>query len=234
MISHQKDLRLRYCRMAEIGIAHDRFSQDWPVREAVSVSLTSHESTHYVLAVPGAALAGALLTTFLDRVAPFGCPPAPSLIRAYGLPDSLFPSVLLKEHEEAPDGVSDSYRRFVDRSRQQWLGALQETGPGLSPVLAWQTQPARQFLGPDEWAEALAQAGVALPGVADDYLGRGLLLVADPDLAASWQTMMSLGGPTKARKITGREFPVWVDLAAHQPALLASPLLDRVERLFSV
>jgi len=45
--------------------------------------------------------------------------------------------------------------------------------------------------------------------------------------------MMSLGGPTKLRKITGREFPVWVDLPAHQPALLASSLLDRVERLLA-
>jgi hypothetical protein len=42
---------------------------------------------------------------------------------------------------------------------------------------------------------------------------------------------MSLGGPTKIRKITGREFPVWVDLPAHQPSLLRSPLLGRIERL---
>ena len=45
--------------------------------------------------------------------------------------------------------------------------------------------------------------------------------------------MMSLGGVTKARKITGREFPVWVDLPAHQPALLSSPVLARVEGLFA-
>ena len=45
--------------------------------------------------------------------------------------------------------------------------------------------------------------------------------------------MMSLGGVTKVRKITGREFPVWVDLPAHQAALLASPLLTRVERLLA-
>jgi hypothetical protein len=44
---------------------------------------------------------------------------------------------------------------------------------------------------------------------------------------------MSLGGPTKARKITGREFPVWVDLPAHQPTLLTSRLLTRVERLLA-
>jgi len=74
---------------------------------------------------------------------------------------------------------------------------------------------------------------VSFPGVADSYLGRGLLLLADPALADSWQTMMSLGGPTKARKITGREFPVWVDLPAHQPTLLASTLLTRVERLLA-
>ena len=79
----------------------------------------------------------------------------------------------------------------------------------------------------------LAQAGVPLPGVADGYLGLGLLLLANPDLAASWQTMMSLGGVTKIRKMTGREFPVWVDLPAHQPALLASPVLARAEQLFA-
>src|SRR3989442_669139 len=39
--------------------------------------------------------------------------------------------------------------------------------------------------------------------------------------------------PTKARKITGRELPVWVDLPAHEPSLLASPLLARVERLLA-
>jgi hypothetical protein len=44
---------------------------------------------------------------------------------------------------------------------------------------------------------------------------------------------MSLGGPTKIRKITGREFPVWVDLPAHQPSLLSSPVLRNVERLLS-
>jgi len=43
--------------------------------------------------------------------------------------------------------------------------------------------------------------------------------------------LMSLGGPTKIRKITGREFPVWVDLPAHQPALLSSPVLGNVESL---
>src|SRR5437899_1322001 len=77
------------------------------------------------------------------------------------------------------------------------------------------------------------RVGVALPSVADGYLGLRLLLLAHPDLAASWQTMMSLGGVTKARKITGREFPVWVDLPAHQPALLSSPVLARVEGLFA-
>ena len=79
----------------------------------------------------------------------------------------------------------------------------------------------------------MADAGIALPGLADGYLGRGLLLLAHPNLADSWQTVMSLGGPTKARKITGREFPVWVDLPAHEPSLLASPLLARVERLLA-
>jgi hypothetical protein len=196
-------------------------------------SITSPGTTHYLLAILDAVLEGAVLTTFLAQVAPFGCPPPHSLIRAYSLPDSPFPSILLKEHDEALEGVGDSYRRFLTHARSHWLAALQETGAGLCPVLAWQTGSARQFLTPDAWAGALTEAGVALSGVADGYLGRGLLLLADPALADSWQTMMSLGGVTKARKITGREFPVWVDLPAHQPALLASPLLTRVERLLA-
>ena len=77
-----------------------------------------------------------------------------------------------------------------------------------------------------------AEAGLAPASVADGYLGRGLLLMAHPNLAESWPTMMSLGGPTKIRKITGREFPVWVDLPAHQASLLRSPLLGRIEDLF--
>jgi len=166
-------------------------------------------------------------------VAPFGCPLPGSLIRAYSLPDAPFPSILLREHEAAPAGMADAYLRFVHGARRRWIAALEETGPGLCPVVAWQGGPARRFLAPDEWAGAVAEAGVALPGVADGYLGRGLLLLAQPDLTASWETMMSLGGPTKLRKITGREFPVWVDLPAHHPALLASPVLARVERLLA-
>ena len=84
---------------------------------------------------------------------------------------------------------------------------------------------------PDEVGDVAADAGVTLSGVADGYLGRGLLLLANPDLGASWQTLMSLGGPTKLRKITGREFPVWVDLPAHHASLLRSPVLGRIESL---
>lgn len=186
-----------------------------------------------MLTIRDAVLGGVALTSFLARVAPFGCPPPPSLVRAYSLPDALFPSILLGEHEVAPEGVGNAYRRFVAGARPHWLAALGETGPGLCPVLAWRGEPARAFLAPDEWAGALRDLGVALPGVADDYVGRGLLLLADPALSRSWQTMMSLGGVTKSRKITGREFPVWVDLPAHQPDMLASPLLARVERLFA-
>jgi hypothetical protein len=208
-------------------------AKEWPAGEVLLASVTSRHTTCYLLAIPEAVLAGAVLTTFLSRVAPFGCPPPPSLVRAYSLPDALFPSILLKEHEEAPEGMGDAYRSFDTGARRHWLAALEETGPGLCPALAWQAGPARRFLAPDESAGALIEAGVALPGVADGYLGRGLLLLAQPDLAAPWQTVMSLGGVTKARDITGREFPVWVDLPAHQPALLASPLLTRVERLLA-
>jgi len=233
MISTIHPLKSKRFSCPEIGIGDRLDGRDGPGGEALLASVGEQGATCYLLALPETILDGEGLTALLDRVAPFGCPPPPSLIRAYSLPDAPFPSILLKEHEAAPDGTGDAYRRFNDRARQRWLAALQQTGPGLCPALAWEQGPARRFVDPEEWAVALDRFDMALPGVADDYLGRGLLLLADPTLAGSWQTMMSLGGPTKARKITGREFPVWVDLPAHQPALLASPLLTRAERLLT-
>ena len=226
-------LRQRRRLSTELGVDGNGDGRAWPAGEVLLVALTRPGATTWLLATPQASMGGEGLTDFLARVAPFGCPVPGSLIRAYSLPDAPFPSILLKEHDGAPEGVGESYRRFLDRARLPWLEALQGTGRGLCPALAWQTGPARQFLAPDEWAEVLREAGMVLPGVTDSYLGRALLLLADPTLAASWQTMMSLGGPTKARKITGREFPVWVDLPAHQPTLLASTLLTRVEQLLA-
>jgi hypothetical protein len=225
--------RQRRCCSAEIGIGEDPDGRSWPAGEVLLASVTRPHATHYMLAIPQAVFEGERLTSFLARVAPFGCPPRPSLIRAYSLPDSPYPSILLTEHENAPAGAGDAYRRFALGARHRWLAALQEAGAGLCPVLAWQAAPARRLLAPDEGGGAVAEASLALGGVADGYLGRGLLLLAHPTLADSWETMMSLGGPTKARKITGREFPVWVDLPVHEPALLASPLLARVERLLA-
>jgi hypothetical protein len=229
MVSSTTGLRLRCCHGSEIGIA----GRNWPAGEVLLATVPGPHTTDYLLTIPEAVLEGEALTAFLDRVAPFGCPPPPSLIRAYSLPDAPYPSILLKEHGDAPAGTGEAYGRFAANARLRWLAALQETGRGLVPALAWQTGPDRGFVAPDEWAGALASAGIALPGLADDYLGRGLLLLADPHLADSWDAMMSLGGVTKVRKITGREFPVWVDLPTHQPALLASPLLTRVERLLA-
>jgi len=223
----------RRCRSAEIGVDGTENGRAWPTGQVLLASVARPDTTHWLLTIPQAALAGEALTDFLGRVAPFGCPVPGSLIRAYSLPDAPFPSILLKEHDDAPDGIGEAYNRFLSHARHPWLAALAETGPGLCPVLAWQSAPVRRFLAPDERVGALAEAGVTLSGVADGYLGLGLLLLANPDLAASWQTLMSLGGVTKIRKITGREFPVWVDLPAHQPALLASPVLARVERLFA-
>ena len=223
----------RRCRNSEIGVDGTGNGRAWPPGEVLLASVARPDTTHWLLTIPQAALAGAALTDFLGRVAPFSCPVPGSLIRAYSLPDAPFPSILLKEHDDAPDGIGEAYNRFLSYARHPWLAALAETGPGLCPVLAWQSAPVRRFLAPDERVGALAEAGVTLSGVADGYLGLGLLLLANPDLAASWQTLMSLGGATKIRKITGREFPVWVDLPAHQPALLASPVLARVERLFA-
>ena len=223
----------RRCRNSEIGVDGTGNGRAWPTGEVLLASVARPDTTHWLLTIPQAALAGEALTDFLGRVAPFGCPVPGSLIRAYSLPDAPFPSILLKEHEAAPDGIGEAYNRFLSHARHPWLAALAETGPGLCPVLAWQSAPVRRFLAPNERASALAEAGVTLSGVADGYLGLGLLLLANPDLAASWQTLMSLGGVTKIRKITGREFPVWVDLLAHRPALLASPVLARVEQIFA-
>ena len=209
----------------------DGADRSWPGDEIRLAAIAGPSATRYALALPGVALRGEALTGFLDRVAPFGCPVPGSLLRAYSLPDAPFPSVLLREHEDGADGVADAYRRFLAGARRRWMAALDETGPGLCPALAWEGGESRRFLAPDEAAGALDAAGVTLPGAADDYLGRALLLLAHRDVAASWRTMMSLGGPTKIRKITGREFPVWVDLPQHQPDLLASPVLERVERL---
>ncbi len=223
----------RRCRSAEIGVDGTGNGRAWPTGEVLLASVARPDTTHWLLTIPQAALAGEALTDFLGRVAPFGCPVPGSLIRAYSLPDAPFPSILLKEHDDAPDGIGEAYNRFLSHARHPWLAALAETGPGLCPVLAWQSAPVRRFLAPNERASALAEASVMLSGVGDGYLGLGLLLLANPDLAASWQTLMSLGGVTKIRKITGREFPVWVDLPAHQPALLASPVLARVEQIFA-
>ena len=233
MVLSTGTLRSRHCHGSEIGMADRGEGRNWPAGEGFLATVTSPQAAHYLLAAPEAVLEGEALTAFLDRVAPFGCPPPPSLIRAYSLPDAPYPSILLKEHGDAPAGTGDAYRRFVAHARPRWLAALQETGPGLVPALAWQTGPARRFVALDEWAGALGSAGIVLPGLADEYLGRGLLLLADPHLTDPWDAMMSLGGVTKIRKITGREFPVWVDLPAHQPALLASPLLTRVQRLLA-
>jgi hypothetical protein len=233
MTSSNGHLRQRWCSSADLGVNGGGTGREWPHTEVLLASGPSADAVYWLLATPRAVLAGEALTDFLGRVAPFGCPVPESLIRAYSLPDAPFPSILLKEHEAAPDGIAEAYTRFLTQSRLPWMAALGETGPGLCPVVAWQSAPVRRFLTREERAKMLAQAGVPLPGVADGYLGLGLLLLANPDLAASWQTMMSLGGVTKIRKMTGREFPVWVDLPAHQPALLASPVLARAEQLFA-
>jgi len=221
----------RRCHGGELGLADSGNGRAWPAGEVLLAVVTRPGAKYYLLAIPQAALGGEALTGFLGQVAPFGCPVPGSLVRAYSLPDAPFPSVLLKEHEAAPDGLGDAYRRFLAVARRHWIAALDETGPGLSPALMWEVNATRRLLGPEEMAGVAAEAGLAPAGIADGYLGRGLLLLAHPGLAESWQTMMSLGGPTKIRKITGREFPVWVDLPAHQASLLASPLLSRVETL---
>ena len=120
----------------------------------------------YLLAVPDAVLEGAALTAFLARVAPFGCPPPPSLIRAYSLPDAPYPSILLKEHGDAPAGMGDAYRRFAALARLRWLAALQETGAAW--FRPWRGRRGRtggsslSTSGPERW-ERQASPGRAWP-----------------------------------------------------------------------
>ncbi len=225
-------VRQRRCHGAEIGVPDSGNGHSWPAGEVLVAAVSRPDTKYYVLALPQAALGGETLTSFLAQVAPFGCPVPGSLIRAYGLPDAPFPSILLKEHEDGADGIGDAYRRFLAVARRHWIAALDETGPGLCPAIVWEARESRRLVGPEETGGVAAEAGLTQAGVADGYLGRGLLLLAHPGLAESWQTMMSLGGPTKIRKITGREFPVWVDLPAHQASLLLSPILGKVESLF--
>src|SRR2546428_11608664 len=157
-------LRKRRSSSAEIGLGADGNGRPCPAAEVLLASVTSPHATHPLLSLPQAVLGGERLTGFLGQVAPFGCPAPPSLIRAYSLPDAPYPSVLLKEHEDAPAGTGDAYRRFVLGPRHRWLAALEETGPGLCPVLAWQAGAARPLLRGDERARAGADGGIAVAG----------------------------------------------------------------------
>jgi hypothetical protein len=173
------------------------------------------------------------LTAFLNAVAPHGCPVAGYLVRAYALPDFPYPTVLKNEHAVAPDGLGEAYQEFDRVARRAWIAALEGAGPGLTPALAWTAGAASRFLSEDELAALFAAEAVELPGRPDGYLGRGLALLANPEVAAEWPGMLSLGGVTKIRPITGREYPLWVALPAHQPALLQAPLRATVERWFA-
>src|SRR4030095_12020658 len=185
MTSSNGRLRQRRATGADLGVAGAGTGREWPDTEILVASGANADGVYWLLATPRATLTGEALTDFLGRVAPFGCPVPGSLIRAYSLPDAPFPSVLLKEHEAAPDGMAQSYKGFLAHARRPWRAALAETGPGLCPVIAWQSTPLRRFLSPDERAHALAEATIGLAGVADGYLGLGLLLLANPDLASS-------------------------------------------------
>ncbi|MSQ10825.1 MAG: hypothetical protein EXR52_07475 [Dehalococcoidia bacterium] len=175
------------------------------------------------------ALTGPVLSAYLNAVAPHGTPTPSYILRAYELPDFPFPTVLKGEHAAAPDGLGEQYLRFSGGSRKAWMAALAGEGPGLTPVLAWTGGAERRFLDDAALTDALACLSGSLPGMPDTYLGRGLLFLANPEVRTVLPDMMSLGGATKLRLITAREYPLWVSLPAHQPALLAAPLLPLVE-----
>ena len=87
------------------SLRSEETGREWPAGEVRLASFRRASATCYLLAVPDAVLAGAALTGFLDRVAPFGCPVPGSLIRAYSLPDAPFPSILLREHDAGTNGI---------------------------------------------------------------------------------------------------------------------------------
>jgi hypothetical protein len=178
-----------------------------------------------------AALAGDALSAYLNTVAPHGTPTPSYILRAYELPDFPFPTVLKGEHAEAPNGLGEQYLRFSDGPRKAWMAALSGSGVGLTPFLAWTPGPNRRFLEDADLAGPMAALSGHLPGIADTYLGRGLAFLATPSLRANLPDMMSLGGVTKLRMITGREYPLWVSLPGHQATLQAAPLLATVEEL---
>src|SRR5215471_4699972 len=138
MTSSNGHLRQRRCSITDLGVDGAGTGREWPDTEVLLASGAQGEAIYSLLATPRAALAGVALTAFLGRVAPFGCPVPGSLIRAYSLPDAPFPSILLKEHEAAPDGLAEAYLRFLAVARRRWIAALDQTGPGLSPALAWE------------------------------------------------------------------------------------------------
>src|SRR5262245_61504738 len=140
----------RRCQGVDLGVDGASTGRAWPAGEVYLAAERRPGATRYLLAIPQAALSGEVLTDFLGRVAPFGCPVPGSLIRAYSLPDAPFPSILLREHEAAPDGLGDAYRRFLAVARRHWIAALDETGPGLSPALMWEVNRTRRPLGTEE------------------------------------------------------------------------------------
>src|SRR2546428_7737972 len=116
-------LRQWRCRNSEIGVHDTGNGRAWPTGEVLLASVARPDTSHWLLTIPQAALAGEALTDLLGRVAPFGCPVPGSPIRADSLPDAPFPSILLKEHDDAPDGIGDAYNRFLSHAPPPWLAA---------------------------------------------------------------------------------------------------------------
>src|SRR4029453_2887608 len=170
-VNRSMSVRQRRCGAAEIGVVENDNGRAWPAGEGAVAAVTLPDTKYYVLTIPQAAIGGEALTSFLSQVAPFGCPVPGSLIRAYSLPDAPFPSILLKEHEVAPDGIADAYRRFLAVARRPWVAALNQTGPGLCPVLAWEAGTTRRLVGPEELAGVAAEAGLTQTGVAVAFSG---------------------------------------------------------------
>ena len=229
MTSSNGRLRQRRCSSADLGVDGAGTNRAWPDTEVSLASVAGADATYWLLTIPRAALAGEALTDFPGAGGPLRLPGAGIADPGVQPAGRAVPVGLAQGTRGRPDGIAESYYGFLAHARLPWMAALAETRPGPVPRRSRgsRRRPAVSDVR-DERARVLAEARRGAWRAPMAIWGSGLLLLANPDLAGLVaMTMMSLGGVTKVRKMTGREFPVWVDLPAHQPALLASPVLAR-------
>src|SRR5580765_1081301 len=70
MVSSTGAFRLRYSHGSEIGIPDHGDGRQWPEGQQLLATAVTPHTASYLLAIPGAVLAGGTLTAYLARVAP--------------------------------------------------------------------------------------------------------------------------------------------------------------------